>query len=311
MISTQEKPLNALTIDVEDWIQSVYDVDAPLTRCFIRNTHAVLDLLARHKVHATFFVLGLAAEKSPDLVRAIHAAGHEVQSHGFGHRLIHTQSPAQFRDDVRRSKLLLEDILGESITGYRAPAFSITMRTLWALDELVEAGFQYDSSIFPVRMRRYGISGLPSIPYRLRTPKGHDLTEIPVCSMRWGPFTLPAGGGGYLRTAPGWYTRLAISRMNETGHPGVLYLHPYELAPREFLDLPTAIPWRTQFQQGLGRKSVAAKLDQLLQDFRFDTITGVLRQNSIAAVFNFTAIDAKPEKLLRAATPHISFEHLG
>jgi|CXWL01.1.fsa_nt_gi polysaccharide deacetylase family protein (PEP-CTERM system associated) len=290
------KPLNALTIDVEDWVQSVYDVDAPLTSCFIRNTHAVLELLARHDTHATFFVLGLAAEKSPELVRAIHAAGHEVQSHGFGHRLIRMQTPAQFRDDVRRSKLLLEDIIGQPITGYRAPAFSITRRTLWALDELADAGFEYDSSIFPVRMRRYGIGGLPAIPYRLRTPKGNELTEIPVCSIRVGPFHLPAGGGGYLRTAPSWYTRRAIARMNQNGHPAVLYMHPYELAPREFVELSNAIPWRTRIQQGFGRKTVAAKLKQLLTEFSFGTIRELLAP----------CLLAKPAAYIGEVSRHVS-----
>lgn len=276
-----------MTIDVEDWIQSVYDVDAPLTNGFIRNTHLILETLARHKTHATFFVLGLAAEKSPELVRAIHAAGHEVQSHGFAHRLIHTQTPAQFREDVRRSKIFLEDIIGQPITGYRAPAFSITLQTLWALDELVEVGFEYDSSIFPVRMRRYGINGLPKFPYRIRTPAGNHLTEIPVCSMRFGPITLPAGGGGYLRTAPAWYTQIAVARMNQSGHPAVLYIHPYELAPQEFSQLSNSIPWRTRFQQGQGRTTVAVKLDKLLRDFHFDTITGVLKKNSIDAGVQF------------------------
>lgn len=270
-----EPAVNALTIDVEDWIQSVYDVEAPLTDCFIRNTYAVLELLAEHDVKATFFVLGLAAEKSPELVRAIHAAGHEVQSHGFGHRLIHTQTPAQFRADIRRSKKLLEDLIGKSITGYRAPAFSITTLTLWALDELAAAGFRYDSSIVSVRLRRYGIAGAPTVPYYLRTRRGSELLEFPVCTMELGPLRLPAGGGGYLRVAPTWYIKHAISRLNQRGHPALLYMHPYELAPDEFEKLPLAIPRRTRFQQGLGRNSVAKKLLLLLSEFRFGSIQEV------------------------------------
>jgi len=280
-MAESEKITNALTIDVEDWIQSVYDVDAPLTECFVRNTNTLLELLAAHDVRATFFVLGLAAEKAPELVRAIHAAGHEVQSHGYGHRLIHTQTPAQFREDVRKSKQLLEDLIGEPITGYRAPAFSITRRTLWALDELVNVGFRYDSSIFPVRMRRYGISGLPRTPYRIATPGGNSLIEFPVCSLKLGPCHLPAGGGGYFRTAPYWYSRAAIRRMNHSGDPAVLYLHPYELAPNEWSELSQPIPLRTRFQQGLGRGSITEKLRRLLSEFQFAALGELIPQLSL------------------------------
>jgi polysaccharide deacetylase family protein (PEP-CTERM system associated) len=294
MKSPAEKSLNALTIDVEDWIQSVYNVDAPLTDCFIRNTHRILELLDHPKVKATFFVLGLAAEKSPNLVRAIHAAGHEVQSHGFGHRLIHNQTRPQFRDDLRRSKLLLEDLIGQPITGYRAPAFSITTRTLWALDALSDAGFEYDSSIFPVRMRRYGINGLPLTPYRLRTPRGNELTEIPVCSMRFGPIVMPAGGGGYFRIAPASYTRKAIARTNQNRQPAVLYLHPYEFAPNEFAALPDQVPWRTRIQQGLGRKTVAGKLTKLLNEFNFGTIRAMLVQYPVVNASIFVRKGSEP-----------------
>jgi polysaccharide deacetylase family protein (PEP-CTERM system associated) len=306
MTHIHQKPLNALTIDVEDWIQSVYNVDAPLTDCFIRNTHRILELLDHHNVKATFFVLGLAAKKSPELVRAIDAAGHDVQSHGFGHRLLHAQSPAQFRADIRRSKILLEDITGEPITGYRAPAFSITKQTLWALDELAEAGFEYDSSIFPVRMRRYGISGLPLAPYRLKTPNDHELTEVPVCSFRLGPLRLPAGGGGYLRTAPAWYTRNAVGQMNKTGHPAVLYVHPYEFAPNEFASLPGPIPNRIRLQQQLGRSTVAAKLKQLLTKFHFGTLREMLVHHPITNASITLGKGAKFPAMLKSPTPRLA-----
>ena len=164
--------LNSISIDVEDWLQSVVDPNLPLTDRFCRNTHRILDTLAGFGVRATFFVLGLAAEKAPNLIREIREAGHEVQSHGYGHRLVHTLSAEQFRADVERSKKLLEDITGSPITGYRAPAFTITLDTLWALDVLVECGFRYDSSVFPVPMRRYGIEGAPHYVHRLKTPHG-------------------------------------------------------------------------------------------------------------------------------------------
>jgi polysaccharide deacetylase family protein (PEP-CTERM system associated) len=265
-----------LTIDVEDWVQSVYDVSAALTDRFVRNTHAVLELLAAHDVRATFFVLGLAAEKAPQLVREIAAAGHEVQSHGYGHRLIHTQTAAEFREDVVRSKQVLEDITGAAVTGYRAPAFSITSQTLWALDVLAEAGFRYDSSIFPVRMRRYGIAGAPRSLHRLMTPRGHELIEVPVCSLRIGGMRLPTGGGGYLRMWPYAVTRGAVLRMNDAGEAAVLYVHPYEFAPNELRELGIAIPWRMRMHQGLGRRGVPTKVARLLGEFRFGTVRDAL-----------------------------------
>ena len=273
---------NVLTIDVEDWIQSVHDVTAALTDRFIRNTHIVLSLLAEHDVRATFFVLGLAAEKSPQLVRKIHAAGHEVQSHGYGHRLIHTQTPVEFRADVVKSKRLLEDIIGAPVIGYRAPAFSITSRTLWALDVLTEAGFQYDSSIFPMRTRRYGIAGTPLTPHLLTTPSGHQLIEVPVCFWNLAGLRIPTGGGGYLRMWPYTVMRATVRRMNAAGHPAVLYMHPYELAPRELDELGVHIPWRTRLHQGLGRRGVAKKIARLLNEFRFQTIRHVLAGQSTA-----------------------------
>lgn len=293
MTSKPSQICNALTIDLEDWIQSVYDVDAPLTDCFIRNTHRVLNLLDICRTKATFFVLGLAAEKAPALIREIQRAGHEIQSHGYGHRLIHTQTPQEFRNDIRRSKAFLEDLTGRPITGYRAPAFSITRSTLWAVEELVAAGYQFDSSIFPMRMRRYGISGTPVVPYRLRTPGGAELLEIPVCTMKLGPLRLPAGGGGYFRTAPYWYSHAAIKRMNRDGHPAALYLHPYEFAPDEWPDLPERIPWRSRFQQGLGRASVAAKLSRLLGEIQFGTMSQVLANlTAPLQTLNFRPVDS-------------------
>ena len=281
------QPVNALTIDVEDWIQSVYDVTAALTDRFVRNTQAVLELLAAHDVRATFFVLGLAAEKSPGLVREICGAGHEVQSHGYGHRLIHTQTVAEFREDVVRSKRLLEDITGNAVTGYRAPAFSITQRTLWALDVLVETGFRYDSSIFPVRMRRYGIGGTPRSPCRAITPRGCELTEVPVCCLQIGGTRFPAGGGGYLRMWPYAVTRAAVRQLNGAGEPAVLYIHPYEFAAEELQELGIRIPWRMRVHQGLGRRGVSKKVARLLGEFRFGTVGDVLAEQAIAATYSY------------------------
>jgi polysaccharide deacetylase family protein (PEP-CTERM system associated) len=268
-------PLNGLTVDVEDWIQSVFDPSTPLTDCFVRNTYRVLEMLASHEVRGTFFVLGLAAEKSPDLVRAIHSAGHEVQSHGYGHRPVHTLTPRQFREDLKRSKALLEDLSGQAVVGYRAPAFSITLRNLWAFDCLVECGFTYDSSVFPVRTRRYGIAGVPRFPHRVRTPGGNTLLEIPVASYRCLGRTLPLGGG-YCRLFPYPVIRRAVSQISFAGHPAAIYLHPYEFNPTEIAELSDSIPPLLRVHQTLGRRGIPGKISRLLQEFRFGPLQDVI-----------------------------------
>lgn len=276
-ITTMTFPFNVLTVDLEDWIQSVYDPDAPLTDHFIRNTHRLLQSLADHDAKATFFVLGLCAEKSPELIREILAGGHEIQSHGFGHRLISTQTPEQFRQDVLRSKCLIEDLICAPITGYRAPGFSITRETLWALDILNECGFTYDSSIFPIRMRRYGITGVPAHAFRVALEHG-SILELPVATTKVCGMRLPTGGGGYFRFWPYGLLKRAALQANRAGHPAIFYMHPYELNPNELQSLPIRIPWRTRIHQGLGRTAFVVRLTRLLKEFRFETIETTLSQ---------------------------------
>ncbi len=283
MTATPDNPIiNAVTVDVEDWIQSVFDNDAPLTDRFVTNTERVLSLFERCGVRGTFFVLGLAAEKAPELIRRIQASGHEVQSHGYAHRLIHTQTKAQLYDDLDRSKKLLEDITGSPITGYRAPAFSIGPRHLWALDVIAECGFTYDASICPAKTRRYGIAHAPHRTHRIITPAGHTLLEIPVATAsRFGRRT-PAGGGGYLRLYPVGFVRRAIEAINRTGSASAIYMHPYEFAPTELAELSSpnlkypTIPWKTKLHQGLGRSGFAAKIERLLRTCRFGTMSEVI-----------------------------------
>lgn len=269
--------LNAFTIDVEDWVQSALDPELPLTDNFVAGTHRILDLLNKHDTKATFFVLGLAAEKAPNLVREIHSLGHEVQSHGYGHRLVHTQTPREFRDDIIRSKKLLEDLTGSLISGYRAPAFSITNRTLWALDVLVDAGFTFDSSINPAKTSRYGIAGAPRFPHKLRTPGGNELIEIPVASYRVLGRTIPLGGGGYFRLFPYVMIRKTIGQLNRAGHAATIYCHPYEFNPYEIASLNHEIPLRLRLHQGLGRGGLAGKIEKLLSSCSFGPMLQVIR----------------------------------
>lgn len=300
-------PLNALTIDVEDWVQSVFDNELPLTDRFVRNTHRVLELLAAHHVRGTFFVLGLAAEKAPRLVRDIHSAGHEVQSHGYGHRLVTRQTPGEFRADVLRSKIILEDILGAKISGYRAPAFSITRTTLWALDVLSECGFQFDSSIVPGLSSRYGIPSAPRTPHRWLLDGGATITEVPVATLAIGPLAVPMGGGGYLRMFPGACVRRAIDQINATGHATAIYLHPYEFAPEELGSLRAdelggrRISLKQRVHQGLGRGAVTAKLQRLVGEHRFSTV-----RDLIDAAAPLPRWDARSHRTARVAVQDIA-----
>jgi len=267
-----QRTLNAVSVDVEDWLQSTIDAKLPLTERFHHSTRKILQAFADRGVKGTFFVLGLAAEKAPAIVREIHQAGHEIQSHGYGHELVHDLTPEGFRADLERAKKLLEDIIGEEITGYRAPAFTIGLDNLWALDVLVETGHTYDSSVFPVRTGRYGIAGAPRHPHRLKTPAGYELLECPVATWRFGKRVIPIGGGGYFRLFPYFLIRRAVRQINDANQPATIYMHPYEYDPIEFGELDYPVPWKTRLHQGLGRRRFPFKVNAMLSGFRFGTM---------------------------------------
>jgi polysaccharide deacetylase family protein (PEP-CTERM system associated) len=195
----------------------------------VPSTHWLLEQLARFSARATFFVVGEIARHNPGLVRAIHAAGHEVASHGWDHRRVLAMSPAAFRQDIRQSKEILEDVAGTAVRGYRAPTFSIVRQTAWAIDVLAEEGMLYDSSIYPVRHDRYGVPAAPRVPFRLRGLR-HDLLEIPPATLRLCGVNAPMGGGGYFRLFPLFLTRWALRQLRASCSPPVamLYFHPWE-----------------------------------------------------------------------------------
>jgi polysaccharide deacetylase family protein (PEP-CTERM system associated) len=230
--------MNVFSIDVEDYFQveAFSDVVSrgrwdQYPRRVEENTRRLLDLLGEFHVTATFFVLGWVAERSPALVREIVAAGHEVASHSYWHRLIYDLSPAEFREDTHRAKDAVEQAAGRPVFGYRAPSFSITRRSLWALSILAECGFQYDASIFPIHHDVYGMPDAPRAPFRVSTPSG-ELIEFPATTFQiLGHYRLPVGGGGYLRILPFWYTRLGLERAAGEGLPLIVYVHPWETDP--------------------------------------------------------------------------------
>ncbi|HUU85349.1 MAG TPA: DUF3473 domain-containing protein [Phycisphaerae bacterium] len=273
----KSRPLtHALSIDVEDWQQSVFDRSLPVSERFVGGMHRVLELLDEFGVRATFFVLGLAARKAPGLVRDLHDAGHEVQTHGWDHTELTTLDPRRFREDLLRAKGLVEDLIGSEVYAYRAPKFSILASNLWALDVLGECGVRYDSSIFPMRIRTYGIDGWPPYEHYLRTAAGAALIEVPVATLKLLGRRMPMGGGGYFRVLPLGLIRLGIRQLERRGIPAVLYFHPHEFDPNAFAELDLAIPWRTRLHQGWGRARFAEKVRDLLDEFPFGPIRDLL-----------------------------------
>jgi polysaccharide deacetylase family protein (PEP-CTERM system associated) len=271
--------LNALTIDVEDYYH-VSGFEGIVDRCdwdrfesrIESSTHTILEIFHDRKVRATFFILGWVAERHPDLVRAIRAAGHEVGSHGYWHRLIYTQSPHDFRADLRRSCHILEDVLGEPIISYRAPSFSITPRTAWALDVLIQEGIRIDSSIYPTHHDRYGWAGAPLAPCRLLRAAG-SLLEFPMAVCRVFGYPLPVGGGGYLRLYPYGLTRRGLRAINAADRAFCAYLHPWEVDPAQ----PRLNPgWMRAFRHYVNLHRTAERLQRLCSDFRLGTLSEAL-----------------------------------
>lgn len=271
---------NAMTVDVEDYFHvSAFESVIPTSTWgervsrVERNTYRLLELMADKQIKATYFVLGWVADRYPHLVRDIAAQGHEIACHGFSHKLIYNQTPAVFREETLRSKALLEDQCQARVLGYRAASYSITAQSSWALDILVESGFSYDSSIFPVRHDRYGMPGTKRFPYQLTTPGGKSLVEFPLTTLQLAGGTLPIAGGGYFRLFPYFFTRWGLAQSNRLGEPFVFYLHPWEIDP----DQPRIqAAWFSRFRHYNNLSVCEARLQKLMSDFKFTTMKQVL-----------------------------------
>jgi polysaccharide deacetylase family protein (PEP-CTERM system associated) len=271
--------LNALTVDVEDYFQvtgfetCVYrsEWDRRESRV-VGSTRIIMDLLRSADVRGTFFILGWVAERFPELIREIHAEGHEIGCHGYWHRIVYQQSPEEFCHDLCRARDAIQEVIGEPVTAYRAPCFSITRRSLWALDILLEEGFTCDSSIFPTVHDRYGMVEAPLGPHRIRRPAG-SLWEFPLPVYRRLGHPWPIGGGGYLRLYPYALTRHGLRAINQQGRPFAVYVHPWELDPGQPQLSPG--PFRA-FRHYLNLAKTKPRLVKLLQDFRFTTMKEVL-----------------------------------
>ncbi len=239
----------------------------------------ILAQLAEHRLRATFFILGWVARDQPQVVRAIADAGHEVASHGMSHRMVDTLDRDGFAAELRDSRALLEDLAGRPVRGYRAPTFSVTRRTAWALDALAEAGYAYDSSIFPIRHDRYGVPDAPRWPHRARGPGGGEIVELPPLTLRCMGTNLPAAGGGYLRLFPVWLIGQALAAAQRQGQPGMVYLHPWEFDPDQPV-MPMGRLSRFRHRVNLGR--TGEKLERLLGRFSFGPASDWLAEHPVA-----------------------------
>lgn len=284
--------VNYLSIDVEDYFHvSAFEGVSPPTAWDGRemrveeNTDKILSLLDVHSVKATFFVLGWVAERCPGLIDRIVAEGHELASHGYGHQRLCNQSRQDFKTDVRRSKQLLEDISGHQVIGYRAPSYSLSRDTFWAFDELCDAGYRYDSSIFPVRHDFYGVCDWPRFSMIATKDSAGQwqagdglqkdspaILEVPVSTFRLAKRNVPIAGGGYFRLYPYALTRWALQRINQAEQqPFVFYLHPWEIDPGQ--PRISGAGLKSRVRHYLNLEKTEERFKQLLRDFKFTKIS--------------------------------------
>ncbi|MBW8877652.1 MAG: DUF3473 domain-containing protein [Acidobacteria bacterium] len=273
--------LNAFSVDVEDYFQvGAFERAIPRDTWggfqprVERNTQRLLALCEKHQVRGTFFVLGWVAERWPEMVRAIRDAGHELGTHGQDHRRVTTLNPREFREDVRRSKRTIEDVAGVEVIGYRAPNYSIVRETLWAVDVLSEEGFQYDSSIFPIRHDHYGIPDFPRFPQPVKTGNGSALQEFPISTLRFAGMNLPFVGGGYLRQFPMQFIRWGMRHLNQRERrPAIVYIHPWELDPEQPVQ-PVGVLTRLRHYRNLDRTE--DRLATLFSEYAFTSCREIL-----------------------------------
>lgn len=283
--AVMNRTVNAMTVDVEDYFQ-VSAFEPHFARedwCHIpgrvdANTNRILDLFDSHGVKATFFFLGCVAERHPGLVRKITETGHEIASHGWQHVRVSDQNPSEFREDVRRTRLLLEDISGQPVTGYRAASFSIGPMQTWAWNELASAGYQYSSSVVPIHHDHYG---MPEASRFAFFTEGRAMLEVPVSTVSLGGRKINCGGGGWFRLFPYKFSRWAINHVNTVdGQPGVFYIHPWEVDPDQ--PRPEGLSLKTRFRHYVNLRKTYPRLERLLTDFNWGRMDQVFLQRESA-----------------------------
>ncbi len=285
MTRTTAQPLNAFSVDVEDYFHASALADGVrrigrdnLEFRVCENTERIMGVLDDAGVKGTFFVLGWVVERFAPLIRQIRDAGHEVACHGYSHALIYNQSQAEFREETVKAKGLLEDATGAAVVGYRAASFSIRKDTLWALEVLQEAGFEYDSSIFPVHHDRYGIADAVLEPHRRELPNGGSIVEVPMTVLPFVGVRIPVSGGGYFRLYPYAFTRAAARRVNAAGRPWVFYIHPWEVDPEQpRLD----VKGFSKFRHYNNLEKTEPRLRRMLDDFSFGSMTELVQASGL------------------------------
>ncbi|MDZ7697295.1 MAG: XrtA system polysaccharide deacetylase [Deltaproteobacteria bacterium] len=285
---------NYLTIDVEDYYQvSAFEPIVGAEKWdqypsrVVENTRRLLEVLDRHGVTATFFVLGWIGERHPGLVKDITERGHFVACHSHQHRLIYELTPKKFKKDTRRAKDVLEQIIGKRVVGYRAPSYSITRQSWWAYDILSDLGFEYSSSVFPIHHDRYGIPNAPR--FRFNVP-GHDLVEYPISTVRFLGQNMPVSGGGYFRIFPYWLTKMGLSRINKVDRqPFVFFVHPWETDPEQpRMRRANAV---SKFRHYTHLRKTLGRFEKLLNDFQFIPILKhKIRQNNWVKIIKIILI---------------------
>lgn len=277
-----------MSVDVEDYYQveafadrvSRSSWDAWPSRV-VDNTKRTMDLLDRHNVKATFFIVGWVADKFPELVRDAKSRGHELACHSYWHRTIYSLQPEEFREDIRMCRTAIEQAAGDRVVGFRAPSWSITRTCMWALDILAEEGFTYDSSIYPIVHDLYGVPGAQRFPYTHQLPNGHELPEYPPATVQRFGVNLPAAGGGYLRILPWQYTRWVMRQLErESPHPVVVYFHPWEIDPEQ-PRIQGKLKSRFRHYTNLGK--MEDRLSKLMQTFAFQPFREVIAATPIGA----------------------------
>ncbi|MBW9256987.1 MAG: DUF3473 domain-containing protein [Candidatus Thiodiazotropha sp. (ex. Lucinisca nassula)] len=282
MIS-QNRQINAITVDVEDYYQvsafnkqvTKADWEGYESRVY-DNTHRILKIFDDNSIKGTFFVLGWVAERNKKLITEISELGHEVACHGYSHDLVYNQTPDKFLEETKKSKAILEEIIGKPIKGYRAASYSITEKSLWALDILTECGFSYDSSIFPIMHDRYGIPGAKTMPHRLKTAKGNEIIEFPLSTVGIAKRRLPVSGGGYFRLFPYWLSKAGLNRVNRNDQmPFIFYMHPWEIDEGQPKIKSSRL---SEFRHYNNIDKFETRLLKLIRDFEFSTASDVLQR---------------------------------
>ena len=267
--------VNILTVDVEDYFQVEnfkkvikFSEWEKYESRVEKNTEKILEILAEKNVKATFFVVGWIAERFPHLIKRIHNEGHKIASHTYKHQLIYTQTPQEFRSDLRKSKIILEDIIQEKILGFRAPSYSITKNSLWALEILMEEGFSYDSSIFPIYHDRGGLPFAERFPFKIYNHK-YYIWEFPISTFKILNQNIPFSGGGYLRFFPYRVISWMIKRLNQKNRPAIVYIHPWELDPYQ---PKIKVNFLCKVRHYYNLEKTEKKLRKLLDDFKFVSV---------------------------------------